>query len=164
MSEPEPVAGTKPGRGLGAPAGSDLERETPMRIAVLVLMVGGGLTSGILGLKWMGDAAKSRELVREMEKLGIAPDAVREVVRVERAGYLLLVSMMAGFGAAAAVYLGKEKVAGPVLLVAAVIPALFTVKALVGTTLLLAAGGLCFALKPGRSVREQAEAFLRQAA
>ncbi len=164
MSVQEPAGGTNPGRGPGAPAGSDLERETPMRIAVLVLVAGGGLTSGLLGLKWASDAARARELVREVEKLGIAPDAVREVTRVERAGYLLLVAMLAGCGAAAAVYLGKEKVAGPVLLAAAVIPALFTAKALVGTALLLVAGGLCFALKPGRSVREQAETYLRRAA
>ncbi|MBN9523955.1 hypothetical protein J0H58_36510 [bacterium] len=135
-----------------------------MRMTVLVLAAVGGLASGALGLKWVSDAAQSRELVREIEKLGIAPDAVGEVTRVERAGYLLLVSMLAGFGAAAAVYLGKEKVAGPALLAAVVIPALFTAKALVGTFLLLVAGGLCFALKPGRSVREQAETYLRRVA
>ena len=57
----------------------------------------------------------------------------------------------------------RPKVAGPVLLAAAVLPALFTLKALVATIFLVAAGGLCFALKPGPSVREQAETYLRRA-
>lgn len=135
-----------------------------MRIAVLVLAAVGGLASGALGLKWVRDAATGRELVREVERLGIAPDAVREVARVERAGYLLVVSMLVGFGAATLAGLGREKVAGPVLLAAAVVPALFTAKALVATVFLIAAGGLCFALRPGRSAREQAETFLRGAA
>lgn len=134
-----------------------------MRIAILVLAAVGGLASGGLGLKWVSDAGKAKQLVREVEKLGIAPDAVKEVGRVETAGYLLLVSMLAAVGGAVAVYLGKTKVAGPVLLAAALLPALFTMKALVATIFLVAAGGLCFALKPGPSVREQAETYLRRA-
>ena len=119
-----------------------------MRIAVVVLCALGGLSSGLLGLKWVSDANKAQKLMAVAEELGIAKDAVAKMKSIKTSGYLLVLSGLGAFGAAAAVTTRKEKTVGGVLLVAAIVPALFAAKALVATFFLLVAGGLCFAIKP----------------
>jgi hypothetical protein len=119
-----------------------------MRIAVLVLAVVGGLAAGFLGMKWVSDVGEARKQLKKMEEFGVAKEALAEVRAHERAGYLLIVSMLAAFGAAAASWHGMNKVAGGVLIGAALVPALFAAKSLVFTIFLLVAGGLSFAVKP----------------
>ena len=120
-----------------------------MRVAVLVLAVVGGLAAGFLGLSWVSDAGEARELLKTAEALGVAKEALAEVRAHETAGYLLIVSMLAAFGATVASRRGMNKVAGGVLIGAALVPALFAAKSLVFTILLLVGGGLSFAVKPG---------------
>ena len=119
-----------------------------MRIAVMILCAIGALSSGFLGLKWVSDANKANELLKVAERLGVAKDEIAKLKSVKTAGYLLMLSAVGAIGAAVAVHLRKEKVAGGVLLAAALIPALFAAKSLVFTIFLLVAGGLCFAIKP----------------
>jgi hypothetical protein len=122
---------------------------------VAVLAVVGGVAAGFLGLSWVSDAGKARELLKRAEELGVAKEALAEVRAHETAGYLLIVSMLAAFGATAASWRGMNKVAGGVLIGAALVPAVFAAKSLVFTILLLVAGGLSFTVKPGEpSLRE----------
>ena len=131
-----------------------------MRIAVLVLAVFGGLAAGFLGLSWVGDAGEARERLKTMEELGVSKAAIAEVRAFETAGYLLIVSMLAAFGAAVASWRGMHKVAGGMLIGAALVPAVFAAKSLVFTIFLLVAGGLSFAVKPGApSPRELIERY-----
>jgi hypothetical protein len=126
-----------------------------MRIAVLVLAVVGGLTAGFLGLRWVSDAREAPKLLKMAEELGVSKEALAEVRAHETAGYLLIVSMLAAFGAAVASWRGEHKIAGGLLIGAALVPALFAAKSLVFTIFLLVAGGLSFAIKPGEpSLRE----------
>jgi hypothetical protein len=135
-----------------------------MRIAVLVLAVVGGMAAGFLGLRWVNDAGEARELVKAMEELGVSKSALAEVRSHETAGYLLIASMLAAFGAAAASWRGMHKVAGGMLIGAALVPAVFAAKSLVFTIFLLVAGGLSFAVKPGApSPRELIDRYRRKA-
>jgi hypothetical protein len=134
-----------------------------MRVAVLVLAVFGGLAAGFLGLSWVSDASEARELLKTAQELGVAKEALAEVRAHETAGYLLIVSMLAAFGAAAASGRGMNKVAGGVLIGAALVPAVFAAKSLVFTIFLLIAGGLSFAVKPGEpSPRELIDRYRRK--
>ena len=136
-----------------------------MRVAVLVLAVVGGLAAGFLGLRWVSDAGEARALLKTMEVLGVAKEALAEVRAHETAGYLLIVSMLAAFGAAVASWRGMNKVAGGVLIGAALVPAVFAAKSLVFTIFLLVAGGLSFAVKPGApSPRELIDRYRRKVA
>jgi hypothetical protein len=135
-----------------------------MRIAVLVLAVLGSMSAGFLGVKWVSDAGKYRDLIKTAEKLGVAPDAVRQAGRLETAGYLLMLAAPVGLAGGAASMLGRKRVAAGLLIGAAVVPCLFAAKALLFTFLLLVAAGLALAVKSTEPMfRTRLEAIMSRA-
>ena len=116
-----------------------------MRIVGLVLGVIGGLLAGLLGLTWMRDADRMRELVDTARSLGVDTG---EVDRLVTAAYILLVVMVVGIVAGVLAFKGKGKVAAALMILSAVVPALFAPKALIFTFILLLGGLLSFAARP----------------
>jgi hypothetical protein len=116
-----------------------------MRIAGLVLGIIGGLLAGMLGLTWIRDANRMRELVDAARNLGVDTGEVDKLIV---AAYILLVVMVVGIVAGVLAFKGKGKVAAPLMILGAIAPALFAPKALVFTFILLLGGLLSFAAKP----------------
>jgi hypothetical protein len=116
-----------------------------MRIVRLVLGVIGGLLAGMLGLIWIRDASRMRELVDSARSLGVDTGEVDKLVI---AAYILLAAMVVGVVAGVLAFKGKGKVAAPLMIVGAIAPALLAPKALVFTFILLLGGLLSFAAKP----------------
>lgn len=116
-----------------------------MRIIGLVLGVIGGLLAGMLGLTWMRDANRMRELIDAARNLGVDTGEVDKLVI---AAYILLAVMVVGIVAGVLAFRGKGKIAAPLMILGAIAPALFAPKALVFTFILLLGGLLSFAAKP----------------
>lgn len=116
-----------------------------MRIAGLALGVIGGLLAGVLGLTWIRDASRMRELVEAARSLGVDTGEVDKLVI---AAYILLAAMVVGIVAGVLAFKGKGKAAAVLMIVAAIAPALFAPKALVFTFILLLGGMLSFAARP----------------
>ena len=116
-----------------------------MRIVGLVLGIIGGLLAGMLGLTWMRDANRMRELIDAARNLGVDTGEVDKLVI---AAYILLAAMIVGIVAGVLAFRGKGKIAAPLMSLGAIAPALFAPKALVFTFILLLGGLLSFAAKP----------------
>ena len=116
-----------------------------MRIAGLILGIIGGLLAGMLGMTWMRDANRMRELIETAKSLGVDTGEVDKLVI---AAYILLAVMVVGIVAGVLAFRGKGKIAAPLMILGAVAPALFAPKALVFTFILLLGGLLSFAAKP----------------
>ena len=116
-----------------------------MRIVGLVLGIIGGLLAGMLGLTWMRDANRMRELIDAARNLGVDTGEVDKLVI---AAYILLAAMIVGIVAGVLAFRGKGKIAAPLMILSAIAPALFAPKALVFTFILLLGGLLSFAAKP----------------
>lgn len=116
-----------------------------MRIVGLVLGIIGGLLAGMLGLTWIRDASRMRELVGAARSLGVDTGEVDKLIV---AAYILLAAMVVGVVAGVLAFKGKGRLAAPLMIVAAIAPALFAAKALVFTFVLLLGGLLSFAVKP----------------
>jgi hypothetical protein len=116
-----------------------------MRITSLILGVIGGLLAGTLGLTWMQDANRMRELIAAARNLGVDTGEVDKLII---AAYILLVAMVVGIVAGVLAFKGKGKIAAPLMILGAIAPAFFAPKALVFTFILLLGGLLSFAAKP----------------
>lgn len=116
-----------------------------MRIAGLVLGIIGGLLAGMLGLIWMRDASRMRELVDAAKNLGVDTGEVDKLIV---AAYILIAVMIVGIVAGVLAFKGKGKIAAPLMILGAIAPAVFAPKALVFTFILLLGGLLSFAAKP----------------
>jgi hypothetical protein len=116
-----------------------------MRIVALVLGILGGLLAGMLGLTWIRDASRMRELVDAARNLGVDTGEVDKLIV---AAYILLVVMVVGIVAGVLAFKGKGKIAAPLMILGAIAPAVFAPKALVFTFILLLGGLLSFAAKP----------------
>lgn len=116
-----------------------------MRIAGLVLGIIGGLLAGMLGLIWMRDASRMRELVDAARNLGVDTGEVDKLIV---AAYILIAVMIVGIVAGVLAFKGKGKIAAPLMILGAIAPAVFAPKALVFTFILLLGGLLSFAAKP----------------
>jgi hypothetical protein len=116
-----------------------------MRIAGLILGIIGGLLAGMLGMTWMRDANRMRELIEAAKSLGVDTGEMDKLVI---AAYILLAVMVVGIVAGVLAFCGKGKIAAPLMILGAIAPALFAPKALVFTFILLLGGLLSFAAKP----------------
>ncbi len=116
-----------------------------MRIVGLILGVLGGLLAGMLGITWMRDANRMRELVDAARNLGVDTGEVDKLII---AAYILLVAMIVGLVAGVLAFRGKGKIAAPLMILGALAPAIFAPKALVFTFILLVGGLFSFAAKP----------------
>lgn len=116
-----------------------------MRIAGLILGIIGGLLAGMLGMTWMRDANRMRELIETAKSLGVDTGEMDKLVI---AAYILLAVMVVGIVAGVLAFRGKGKIAAPLMILGAIAPALFAPKALVFTFILLLGGLLSFAAKP----------------
>jgi len=116
-----------------------------MRIVGLVLGVIGGLLAGMLGLTWIRDASRMRELVDAARSLGVDTGEVDKLVI---AAYILLAAMVVGVVAGMLAFKGKGRLAAAMMIMAAIAPALFAPKALVFTFVLLLGGLLSLAARP----------------
>ena len=110
-----------------------------MRIAALVLGMVGGLSAGVIGVKWLLDAAEARPTI---EKLSAEGADLSKIHRTITGAYVLLASCALGIGGGILAMMGKGKPAAGALLVGGVAPALFAPAVLVFTSFLLA-GSVC---------------------
>ena len=125
-----------------------------MKIATLILGIIGSLASFGLGSKWYTDYNKHKQT---MENLTTAAGslggsnkvsaAMSEYNNIGHASYALLACGVIALIASLLVF-KHSKVAAIILVLAAVVPAIFTTKALIATFLLFIAGSLAFFVKP----------------
>lgn len=125
-----------------------------MKIAAIILGIIGALASFGLGSKWYTDFNKYKDT---MEKLSTAAgslgkstevaSAMADYNTIGNAAYALLVCGIIGLVASLLVF-KQSKIAAVVLVLAAIVPAVFSTKALIATFLLLIAGALAFFVKP----------------
>lgn len=121
-----------------------------MRIAGLVLGIIGGLAAGFLGMKWLSDANNMKEMVGAARNLGID---MTELDKTITAAYILLGSAVLGIVGGVMAFKGKGKIAGLLMLIGAIAPAIFAPKALVFTCLLLIGAAVSFFAKPAADAR-----------
>ena len=113
-----------------------------MRIASLVVGLLGGLFSGMLGIKWLSDAAEYKEQLELAAELGV------DTGGIVAAGWLMLVALAAGIFGGVLAAKGKGKPAAAVMIGAGVLPAVFHGSALVTTSFLILAGLLALRIRP----------------
>lgn len=122
-------------------------RKRKSSLATLILCVLGALTSAGLGAVWLGDAAEMKESIEQLRAMGMAS----EIDTVIRGAYALLAAAALGIAGAVLNAKGKSKVAAGLLLLAVVLPLIFTPKSLLGTFLLGIAALLSFKRARGSS-------------
>ncbi len=124
-----------------------------MKIAALILGIIGSLASFALGSKWYTDYNKYKETAESLTtaagKLGNAEvsASMSEFNTIGHASYALLACGVIGLIASLLVF-KQSKMAAIILVLAAVVPAVFTAKALIATFILFVAGALAFLVKP----------------
>jgi hypothetical protein len=97
-----------------------------MRVTVLILAILGALCAGGLGVKWLSDYYKLKDLVevgRELAKDD--PKRKEEVEKLDRlvlTAYILIGSAVVGILAGVLVMRGNGLIGGPLLLVAGAVP------------------------------------------
>lgn len=144
-----------------------------MRIAVLILALLGGVAEGFLGFKWLSDAAKNEKMLKQLEELGAAfekegidknkgvdmignlggqsnfSEKLAEYKKLVKAAYCLaggaILALLTGILVFARVVPGY--VGGILLLLCAIVPAVFEPKTLVFTCFVVLAGLLSFAVR-----------------
>jgi hypothetical protein len=115
-----------------------------VKATIIGLAVLGAAAGGLLGAKWVADAAKYRDAIAQLSESGAAPEAVAQAKSLTAAGYLLIPGAVVAVPAAVASvrWDGKETVCGAPVVGCAVVPAVFAAKSLLFTFLLPTAGGL----------------------
>ena len=113
-----------------------------MRIAAFILGILGGLAAAALGMTWLSDAAELQEQIAVAEAAGVS------VGSIVTAGWLLVLALGLGIAGGVLALLRKGRIAAPVLIVAAVAPAVFEPKSLVFSFLLIVAGLLALGATP----------------
>ena len=135
-----------------------------MRIAGLILGILGGMAAAFLGIIWLRDYNTVKSTVDAAVELSRSagtevPAEFAELKRLATAAYLLIAAGAVGLAGGVATMLGRGKIAGPLMIVAALAPVALAPKALVFGCILLVAGIICFLAKPkvaaGRSTLSQ---------
>lgn len=119
-----------------------------MRIAVLILAILGVLAGAALGIKWLGDANEYKSTLEAVQKMGIDTSEVQTLVR---AAYALLGGAVLGIAGGVLAMLRKGKLAGALLAVAVIVPAVLSPKTLIATFLMAIAAVLAMFVKPPAS-------------
>lgn len=119
-----------------------------MRIAALILGILGGLASGALGMTWISDYNKSKELIESMKAMGAAGAELGALDGMVTAAYIMLAGLVIGIVGGILALKGKGKIGGPLMIIFAILPAFFAGKALIFTFLLLIGGVLAVISKP----------------
>lgn len=118
-----------------------------MKTLVIVLGIVGSLCALGLGSVWVTDYNKYKETMDSLASMPGAEENMAEFNNLGKAAYILIVGGLIGI--VASLLVGKfGKISAGILIAIAIIPAIFAAKALVGTFLLLIAGGLAFRVKP----------------
>ena len=116
-----------------------------MRMAGLILGILGGLAAGFLGMKWLSDANQMKELTDLIRTAGIDTSELDKTIT---AAYLLIGSLVLGIVGGVLAFKGKGVIAAVLMLIGAILPAVFAPKALVFTCILLIGGLVSFFAKP----------------
>ena len=125
-----------------------------MKIATIILVILGAIASFALGITWLSDYNDYKTEISTVNEMlaGIGSDSdiakdLKEVETMRNCAYALIAC---GFIALVAVFLmGKiGKIAAIIILAAGIVPAIFYLKALAFTFLLVIAGILAFFVKP----------------
>lgn len=123
-----------------------------MRITGLILGIVGGVVAGLLGMIWLRDYYSMKDQLEAAASLSqaVGGDVTAQLQQLVTAAYLLLGSLLLGIVGGILAFMGKGKIAGPLMLLGALLPAIFAPKALVFTALLVIAGVVSFFVKPRR--------------
>ena len=121
-----------------------------MRKAGLILGILGGLAAGFLGMKWLSDANSMKEMIGTVRSLGADTSEIDKIIT---AAYLLVGSAVLGIVGGVMALKGKGKIAGLLMLVGVIAPAIFAPKSLVFTCILLVGGLVSFFAKPDAETR-----------
>ena len=129
-----------------------------MRIAALVLGILGSLAAGGFSLSVLTDSrvADAKKAIATAKALGVDGQVSAEVADANRAihgAYALLAAVALGLAGGILAFKGKGKLAGPLMLVGAIIPGILQPLYFIFTALLIIGGALAFFAKPkyGRS-------------
>jgi hypothetical protein len=107
--------------------------------------VPGAILSGMLGIKWLGDASQARAAIEAARSLGVSTAELEALVR---AAYGLLASLALGIAGGVLALKGKGKPAAGLLAAGLLLPAIFSMKTLLTTFFLGVAALLAFFSKP----------------
>ncbi len=120
-----------------------------MRIGALITGILGGLLSAMLGMKWQADANEHAELLEAAKSLG-ADTAQLDAILT--ASWFMVGGLVVGIVGGVLALKGRGKIGGALMLATALIPGLFTGKALVGTFVLAIGGVLALLSKPKKAL------------
>ncbi len=113
-----------------------------MRIVAFILAILGGLLAAALGVTWLSDASELQDQIALAEAAGISIDSMIT------AAYLLIAALFLGITGGVLALMRKGKIAAPVLIGAAVLPAIYEPKSLVFSFILIIAGLFALGAKP----------------
>jgi hypothetical protein len=121
-----------------------------MRTGAVILGVLGSLTAVLLGIKWLSDANEMKATLESLQASGADLSQINGLIN---AAYCLIGALVLGIAGVVVTLKKDGKLGGALMLVGAVLPAIFTAKALLGTFLLLVGGVLALLSKPRASAR-----------
>ncbi len=113
-----------------------------MRIVAFILAILGGLLAAALGVTWLSDASDLQDQIALAEAAGFSIDSMIT------AAYLLIAALFLGITGGVLALMRKGKIAAPILIAAAVLPALYEPKSLVFSFILIIAGLFALGAKP----------------
>lgn len=124
-----------------------------MRIAALVLGILGSLAAGGFALSVLTDSrvTTAQQAMAEAKALGVdgeLGEAAAGAMRAIYGAYALLGAFVLGLAGGALALKGKGKIAGPLMLVGAIIPGILQPLYFIFTLLLIVGGALDFFAKP----------------
>jgi hypothetical protein len=116
-----------------------------MRYVVLALGVLGALLAAALGIKWIGDYNAVKGAMDEVAQAG---GDLTELTSLVRAAYVLLAAALLGVAGGVLALRGQGRPAAGLMLVGPVLAAILAPSSLVGSFLLVVAGGMALLVKP----------------
>lgn len=123
-----------------------------MKIAVMVIGILGALASFSLGAKWISDYSEYSDTITSLEKMsektGTASAELQKLKGLRNSGWSLMVLSVLSLAASVMISKLGGKITGGVLLLAVIVPAVFSAKSLIATFILAIAAILAFLYKP----------------
>ncbi|MDP6634524.1 MAG: hypothetical protein QGG42_06480 [Phycisphaerae bacterium] len=119
-----------------------------MRMTCLIIGIVGGICCGLLGMQWISDYNESKALIDIVEEVAGESEELAELERAVISAYMLLAATVLGIAGGILGFVGKGKIGAPVMLVGAILPAVFALPSLLAGSLLIIGAVFAFLAKP----------------
>jgi hypothetical protein len=99
-------------------------------------------------MQWISDYNESKALIDIVEEVAGESEELAELERAVISAYMLLAATVLGIAGGILGFVGKGKIGAPVMLVGAILPAVFALPSLLAGSLLIIGAVFAFLAKP----------------